>query len=209
MFFCLLFGCDKNNQNTKIQNLTQNKIKFDNSIIESINKYEKTEYISFESYYKEIINEDLDTNKIHIDGIVFPILKSDSKKLIQNMKNDLKSKGYSIFMIDNITPKLCMLKTTDKYEILKYLGTNGINYDIDTDSLITKIKELDKKYKLELVGASFDYCEFAIHNEPANWLKFAKEMYEFCPDIVEQGTETIEALAQEMKSTKTLYLWWD
>lgn len=34
-------------------------------------------------------------------------------------------------------------------------------------------------------------------------------MYEFCPDIVEQGTESIEELVEEIKKTKKLFLWWD
>ncbi|MGQ0423169.1 DUF4253 domain-containing protein, partial [Bacillus sp. HC-Mk] len=38
---------------------------------------------------------------------------------------------------------------------------------------------------------------------------FAQEMYEFCPDIVEQGTESIEELVEEIKKTKKLFLWWD
>ena len=38
---------------------------------------------------------------------------------------------------------------------------------------------------------------------------FAQEMYEFCPDIVEQGTGSIEELIEEIKETKKLALWWD
>jgi len=40
-------------------------------------------------------------------------------------------------------------------------------------------------------------------------LTFAKEMYKVCPDIVDQGTGSIEALAEEMKKTKRLFFWWD
>ena len=38
---------------------------------------------------------------------------------------------------------------------------------------------------------------------------FAREVYAFCPDVVDQGTETVEALAAEMKQENTVYLWWD
>jgi hypothetical protein len=40
-------------------------------------------------------------------------------------------------------------------------------------------------------------------------LEFAKEVYQFCPDVVDQGTETVEALASERKRTNRVYLWWD
>jgi len=36
-----------------------------------------------------------------------------------------------------------------------------------------------------------------------------KELYDFCPDIVDQGTGTMEALKLEITRTRELYLWWD
>ena len=44
---------------------------------------------------------------------------------------------------------------------------------------------------------------------PADWMALAREVYEFCPDIVDQGTETVERLAYEMRVTNELFLWWD
>jgi hypothetical protein len=38
-------------------------------------------------------------------------------------------------------------------------------------------------------------------------LTLAKEAYKVCPDIVEQGANTVEALATEMKRTGRLYFW--
>ncbi|MCC7229615.1 MAG: DUF4253 domain-containing protein, partial [Fimbriimonadaceae bacterium] len=35
------------------------------------------------------------------------------------------------------------------------------------------------------------------------------EMYFYAPDIVEQGTETVKALAQEILGSSILYFWWD
>jgi hypothetical protein len=60
-----------------------------------------------------------------------------------------------------------------------------------------------------LVGASGDWCEFKIEKEPADWMVFANEAYAVCPDIVDQGTGSVEALAEEMKNTRRLYFWWD
>jgi hypothetical protein len=33
-----------------------------------------------------------------------------------------------------------------------------------------------------------------------------RSIYYFCPDVVEQGAETVEALAEEMQRTGTIYL---
>ncbi|MDX2069681.1 MAG: DUF4253 domain-containing protein [Haliscomenobacter sp.] len=72
--------------------------------------------------------------------------------------------------------------------------------------MISIIKVFDKKYNLELIGASDDWCEFIIHNEPENWTKFAREVYKVCPDVVTQGTDTVQALADIMKKNKTAIL---
>jgi hypothetical protein len=37
----------------------------------------------------------------------------------------------------------------------------------------------------------------------------AEEIYSMCPDVVDQGTGTVEELAREMKESKLLYFWWD
>jgi len=39
--------------------------------------------------------------------------------------------------------------------------------------------------------------------------RLAREMYFYAPDIVEQGTETVKALAQEILGSSILYFWWD
>jgi len=37
----------------------------------------------------------------------------------------------------------------------------------------------------------------------------ARRFYAFCPDVVNQGTETVDALARELRESKQLYCWWD
>jgi len=156
-----------------------------------------------------------ESDPIHLRGLVFTEKNAKSYDLIFNLKDNFRANGYSIFLlennfnIDNEPDHIGVLKTTDKYAVLKQIVTNGINYDIDNDSLISIIKSFDKKYALELIGASGDWCEFIIHNENTDWMQLAKEAYKVCPDIVDQGAGTIKELAEEMKRTGRLYFWWD
>ena len=57
------------------------------------------------------------------------------------------------------------------------------------------------------MGAGLDWMEARFVNPPKDFTLFAKEVYDFCPDVVDQGTETVDALAKEMQRTNTLYLW--
>jgi hypothetical protein len=61
------------------------------------------------------------------------------------------------------------------------------------------------------VGAGYDWIDanFIVLLTDQEMKSFAQEMYEFCPDIVEQGTGSIEELIEEIKETKKLALWWD
>lgn len=38
---------------------------------------------------------------------------------------------------------------------------------------------------------------------------FSEEVYEFCPDIVDQGVGDMKKLKDSIKVNKELFLWWD
>jgi hypothetical protein len=213
-----------NSQSTATNySLTENEriicdtLQFDTTIVQDIRVYNSNKIEPFHYSLSKIIRKDteIEADPIFLKGLVFQEQNSKSYDLIFALKDKFKAKGYTIFLlennfnIDNKLDNIGILKTSGKYTVLKQIETDGINYDITNDSLISIIKTFDKKYSLELIGASGDWCEFIIHNEPKNWLQFAKEVYKVCPDVVDQGTGTVEALADEMKKTKRLYFWWD
>jgi hypothetical protein len=170
-------------------------------------------HYSLSKMYKDGVKTELDP--IHLNGLLFSETNARSYQLIFDLKDHLQKKGYTIFLVENNfnigneLDNIAVLKTTDKYAVLEQVGTDGINYDITNDSLIKLIRKFDKKYELELIGASGDWCEFYVTNENQDWNTFAKEVYKVCPDVVDQGTGTVEALADEMKKTHRLYFWWD
>lgn len=102
-----------------------------------------------------------------------------------------------------------MIKTKDQFDILRYQATNGGNYGIDTDSIVNVLKRWDEKYKIEILGADYDWVEGQFLNPPKDFNELANSMYHFCPDIVIQGTGTVDALEDELSQSNQLYLWWD
>lgn len=105
--------------------------------------------------------------------------------------------------------EVSVLKTTDQFEALRVMGTNGWNYDISPDSVIARLKQWDAEFGLAVRGAGFDWVEAVLERPPSDMRGFAESVYAFCPDVVEQGTQTVAALAEEMRRAGTLYLWWD
>lgn len=123
--------------------------------------------------------------------------------------------GYRVFVseqhfgIGGGGDEVSVLRAEDPFDPIRVMGTNGINYDIDTAAVIERLKKWDAEFGLDLHGAGFDWLEGTLRRPPADMARFAAEVFEFCPDVVEQGTGSVEALADEMRKSNTLYLWWD
>ena len=75
--------------------------------------------------------------------------------------------------------------------------------------VLERYRNWDEKYGLRLNGAGMDWLFAEFENPPSDWTAFAREVYEFCPDVVDQGTGSVESLASEMKRMRGVYLWWD
>ncbi|WP_090393081.1 DUF4253 domain-containing protein [Niabella drilacis] len=218
----LFFSCSGQTESngyplTKQEEAITDSLHLDPPVIQELRKYSQAPVAPFHYSRSKMYanNKVTEPDPIRLPGIIFNETEDNAYELIYKLKDGLKSKGYSIFKVE-LTGEagkgehsVGIVKETDPYRILKQMGTDGINYDITNDSLLTIIKDLDKKYQLELIGASGDYCEFIIHQPPADWNLLAKEVYTVCPDAVEQGAGSLEELAKELRNTRRLYFWWD
>lgn len=141
-------------------------------------------------------------------------VNADNSSDFEQLRTTLKKQGYLLFKSEenfgNTPDKYAVLKTNDQFDIVKFRATCGPNYDINNDSIMLKLHQWYNKQPFEITGADADWVE--MHLEKLNQttaLAFANEVYEFCPDLTEQGAETVENLADEMLQTKRLFLWWD
>lgn len=224
LIFCLTltFGCNTQTTPTKSILTDQERywcdsLKIDTAIVFGIRTQTDSNLNPFPINLETTLNVDIDIDSTakQIPGFIFNAANTNADSIVARLYNAFKSKGYTIFFLERnfgIGGKsdiLGVLKTVDKYQILKQVQTNGINWEIDNDSLINIIKVFDKKYSLDLLGASGDWCEFKINKNPSNWLTLAKEAYKVCPDIVDQGSGDVEKLAKEMEQSARLYFWWD
>ncbi len=133
------------------------------------------------------------------------------KLVLENLEKQRKNGNY--IFISEIAHNECKIgltgSTSDPYKLMELAETNGANYDLDTSHIIEKYKKWDKEFGIIPIGIGFDFCECQIKNKNLDYKKLAKEVYEFCPDSVDQGTETVEALEEEIRRTGSIFLWWD
>lgn len=96
------------------------------------------------------------------------------------------------------------------FDAIRKIGTSAGNYSLETEDIIDKLKEWDDKYGIEILGLEDDYVDVLfLKKSRISYKELAQEIYEFCPDSVEQGTLTIEALEKELRKNRSIFLWWD
>jgi hypothetical protein len=94
-------------------------------------------------------------------------------------------------------------------DILRLARSDATNYDMDTEDLVRKLREYDHKYGIDVFHAETDTIEFTLLNTPDDLSGFAADLYEFCPDVVDQGVGSVAALEGSIEVLGQVYLWWD
>lgn len=176
-------------------------------------EFAKSEVIAY-SYNAET-QEFSETSQLN-NAITF---KVDEKEYVNyTMQNQRKireyeRKGYLVFLSEmNFgydKDEVTILKSNDQFDIIKAVQTSGINYDHYNKDVIEKLKEWDNKYPFVITGAGYDWINAEFIEQPDDMFAFAQEVFEFCPDVVWQGADSVETLADIMAESNTLYLWWD
>jgi hypothetical protein len=105
--------------------------------------------------------------------------------------------------------ELVIAPGTSQFDIVRVARSDAVNYDMDTDALIAKLVEYDRAYGIDILHAETDTIEFALVQMPDPLDAFCADLYEFCPDIVEQGCQSVDALEEEIAAVGRVFLWWD
>jgi hypothetical protein len=149
------------------------------------------------------------------EGFAVSVPAARAAALIASAQPRFLEKGFYLFRaeqrfgIGGRPDRIALFPRRDPYEILRLMGTNGSNYGIGPDSIVAWLRALERDQPFVLTGIDFDWVEgrftYAIR-DPAG---LARRFYAFCPDIVDQGTGTVDALATELEQSQRLYCWWD
>jgi hypothetical protein len=96
-----------------------------------------------------------------------------------------------------------------QFDILRLARSDAANYEMDTEDLVEKLRGYDEDFGIDIRLANTDTIVFDLIGSPADTSAFAQDIYEFCPDVVDQGVGSVEALREAIEVTGQVYLWWD
>lgn len=105
--------------------------------------------------------------------------------------------------------ELVLASRADQFDILRVARSDAVNYDMYAEDLIVRLKKYHEQIRIDIIHAETDTIDFDCLSLPSNIAAFCDDLYEFCPDIVDQGVGSVEALADAVRRTKRVQLWWD
>jgi len=154
-------------------------------------------------------------DSVATEGFAVNVPPARAERLVAAAQPHFLEKGFYLFRseqhfgIAGHRDRVALFPRSDRDEILRLMGTNGWNYDIGPDSVIAWLRTLERDHPFVLTGIGFDWVEGRFRSAIGDADALARRFYAFCPDIVEQGTETVAALARELSQSQRLYCWWD
>lgn len=84
----------------------------------------------------------------------------------------------------------------DPFAAVRAAGTSAGNYDLDTDAVIARLERWRGLCSFRVVGAGGDTVDIEFDTLPADLDAFVRDLYEFCPDLVDQVTGCVAELVE-------------
>ena len=146
--------------------------------------------------------------------LVFDVAAFRGQPLVDQYQAELVEQGWFLFRFAHDARQrkdmLGLLPTSEKYVVIAYLQTDGLNYNINTERIIDWLKRLERGQPFVVTEVGLDFLGGEFLQRIRRPRRLAERMFAFCPDIVDQGLATVANLEKELaKPNPQLYLWWD
>ena len=107
---------------------------------------------------------------------------------------------------------LATLPARENWQAICHLKAGGWNECPFPHEQAAVYKLWNERYGAELACVTSDVVEMTVTRPPTTReaaLELAQQQYHFCPDIVDQGVGSVQALAKSLLFAPVWYFWWD
>lgn len=105
--------------------------------------------------------------------------------------------------------RIAVVHAESPSEVMRALHTNGDNHGLSTDNVVARIERWDSEHGVTVLGIGFDWLTVQLTRVPADLPAFTREVYAFCPDVVDQEGISLDELEASIRATRVFTLWWD
>ena len=215
------FSCDHNSTDNSTKTIKSEALGKNGLIIdyEIITDIENELNIESKPFHREVWKYTWETEENYIldTGVCFNFIsESVANSIFNNYHKAVEKSGNYLFLTNmdfdesyNTYYDIVIINCANQFDLISLIGTHGGNYDIYSDSIIAQMKTWDKE-----VGFSIDVVDVSrIHAKmdrlPDDLEKFTNEIYEFCPDVIDQGYGDMDDMISDYQAHKYFWLWWD
>src|SRR5262249_45792756 len=92
----------------------------------------------------------------------------------------------------------------DPFALIREACTDSANYELTTDDIIERLTEWQSLCSFRVRSAGQDTVDIEFDTLPADMDGFVRDVHEFCPDLVDEGTGYIPEIleAKEKRGEK-------
>lgn len=87
----------------------------------------------------------------------------------------------------------------DSLAAIREAGTAAPNFDLDNDAIVNHLAHWQSLCEFKVTAAAGDRANIEFITLPADMDAFVRDLYEFCPDLVDQGTGCIHEMVEAME----------
>lgn len=146
-------------------------------------------------------------------GLSIPVLERDAVPLLHRLREQIADAHYQVFYQDKgygyIPDRIAIIRSDDPYEILRVQDTQYYAAGYDSRYFINKLREWDRRYGIDLIGAGVSWIEVDLVRPPQDMHALALEVAEFSPYLVTDWFGSLEALLQDMQNKHRIFLRWE
>jgi hypothetical protein len=150
-------------------------------------------------------------------GIIFKSVKENIAHAIFNKyHNEILEGGNYLFFTNldfdekrNTYYDIVIINQSDQFKIVELIGTHGINYDLFNQDILQKLKEWHQEVNFKIQIIDEDRIHAYLLKEPKDYSKFTAEIYEFCPDVIDQGYGSMKEMITDYRTNRYFWLWFD
>jgi hypothetical protein len=143
----------------------------------------------------------------------FSVHTRRADEVIAGLLRPFRSRGFLIFRSEQnfgtVPDVVTVVRGQSSYDILKVQRTEAPRYRLDTQAIIRWLRERQRDGTFVITGAGADWVEATFVRPPKNMHAFARRVAAFAPDVLRDGTVTVEKLSDQMVAAKGFQLVWE